>query len=53
MSSWTGHNTDIPSNCNISKTVRVNNSFTGNFLKIYLISFLMIRKLIEFAFAVL
>ena len=53
MSSWIGHNTDMPSNCNISKTVRVNNSFTGNFLKKYLVSFLMILKLIEFALAVL
>ena len=48
-----GHNTDLPSNNNISKTVRVNSVFAGTIFKDYSISFLMITTLIDFALAVL
>ena len=30
---WTGDNTDLPSDSNISRTVRVNIAFTERFLK--------------------
>ena len=36
-------------NCNISKTVRVNIAFTSAIFKEYLIKFLMIPRLIDFA----
>ena len=42
-----GHNTDLSPNNNVSKTVRVNGTFTSTFLNEYSISFLMIPKLIE------
>ena len=48
-----GPNTDLPSNSNISKTVTVNAVFTRNFSKEYLISFLVICRLIDFASLVL
>ena len=48
-----GHNTGLPSNSNISKTVRVNIAFTTTFLKEYLISFLMISRLADYAIVVL
>ena len=40
-------------NCNISKTVRVNIAFTRAIFKEYLIRFLMIPRLIDFAPALL
>ena len=45
-----GHNIDLASNSNISKTVRVNTVFAKK--KWILISFLIISKLIDFAFVV-
>ena len=50
---YTGPNTDLPSNSNISKTVIVNIIFTATFFKEYSISFLMICRLIDFALVVL
>ena len=46
---WAGANTDIPSNSNISKAVRVNIAFTATFFKEYSISFLMIYRLTDFS----
>ena len=46
-------NTDLPSNSNISKTVRLNIAFAKKFFKRYSISFLMIFRLIDFALVVL
>ena len=40
-------------NCNIPKTVRVNIAFTSAIFKEYLIKFLMIPRLIDFALAFL
>ena len=37
---WAGHNTDLPSDSNISKTVVVNIVFAGTFSKEYSSSFL-------------
>ena len=39
LTSFTGHNTDLPSNSNVLKKVRVNIAFTGTFFKEYSISF--------------
>ena len=50
---WVGDNSDLPLNSNISKTVSVNIAFTGTFFKEYLISFLMVSRLIDFALSVL
>ena len=47
------HNTDPPSNSNISKMVKVKIAFTRTFFREHLISFLMIAKLIYFTLAVL
>ena len=47
------HNTGLPSNSNIWKTVRVNVAFKGTFFKEYLISFVMIGKLIDFLLVIL
>ena len=33
VSHWAGHNTDLPSDSNISKKVRVNIAFAEQFLK--------------------
>ena len=33
VSRWAGHNTDLPSDSNISKTLRVNIAFAEHFLK--------------------
>ena len=52
MLRWAGHNTDLPSDSNISKTVRVNIAFDRTFFKKYS-SFLMVYRLIEFTHAVL
>ena len=51
MPSWAGHNTDLPSDSNISKTVRVN--IAGTFFIEYSTSFLIICWLIDFALVVL
>ena len=48
-----GDNTDLPSDINIWKTVRVNIAFSGRFSKEYSISFLMVCRLIDSALAVL
>ena len=50
---WAGVNTDLTSNSNISKTVKVSVAFTQGFLKEHSISFLMICRLIDFVLAVL
>ena len=50
---WVGDNTDLPSNSNISKTVIVDITVSGTCFKEYLISFLMISRLIDFALLVL
>ena len=42
------HNTDLPSNSNVSKTVKVSIAFRQCFFKEYLISFLIICRLIDF-----
>ena len=51
--SWKGDNTVLPSNNNISKTVRVNAAFVGMFFKEYLISFLMVCRLVDITLVVL
>ena len=50
---WAGHNTDLPSDINISKTVRVNIAFARTFFKENSRSFLIVCKSIDFAFVVL
>ena len=50
---WAGHNTDLPSDSNISKTVVVNIVFAGTFSKEYSSSFLRLWRLIDFAVVVL
>ena len=49
---WADENTDLPSNSYISKTIRVNIVFISAFFKEYSMSFLVISRLIEFAFVV-
>ena len=53
MPRWAGHNTDLPSDSNISKTVRVNIAFAGTGFKKYSTSFLIVCRLIDIALAVL
>ena len=48
-----GDNTDLPSDSNISKTVRVKIAFTRRLFKEYSTSFLMVCRLIDFALVVL
>ena len=48
-----GDNTDLHSNSNISKTIRVNIAFTTTFFKVYSINFLMVCRWIDFAHVVL
>ena len=48
-----GHNTNLPSDSNIWKTVRVNIAFSWIFLKEYSTSFLMVCRLIDIALVVL
>ena len=48
-----GHNSDLPSNSNISKSVRANTVFIQRFLNGYLISFLLIPRLIGFSLIIL
>ena len=48
-----GDKTNLPSDSNISKTVRVNVAYTRTFLNEYSISFLMVWRLIDFALVVL
>ena len=50
---WVGDNTDLPSNSNISKTIRVNIAFTWTVFKEHLISFVMVCWLIDFVLLVL
>ena len=50
---WAGHNTDLPSDINISKTVRVNIAFARTFFKENSRSFLIVCKSIDFTFVVL
>ena len=50
---YAGDKTNLPSDSNISKTVRVNVAYTRTFLNEYSISFLMVRRLIDFALVVL
>ena len=50
---WAGDNTDLPSNSNISKTVRVNIVFTTKFSKEYSTSFVMVCRLVDFVLVVL
>ena len=53
MPRWAGDNTDLPSDSNISKTVRVNIAFAATFFKEYSTSFLMVCRLIDFPLVVL
>ena len=53
MTRWAGHNTDLPWDKNISKTVRVNIVFISTISKEYSISFLMVCRLIDIALVVL
>ena len=48
-----GDNTDLPSNSSISKPVRVNINLTTPIFKEYLISFLMVCRLMDFLLVVL
>ena len=50
---WAGDNTNLPSNNNISKRIRVNIAITRAFFKEHLISFLIVCKLIDLALVVL
>ena len=50
---WADDNTDLPSDNNISKTVRVNIALTKDVFKEYSTSFLMVYRLIDFALVVL
>ena len=47
-----GDYTDLPLNSNISKTVRVKHCFYQHSVKEYVINFLVIFRLIDFALAV-
>ena len=49
---WACQNNNLTSNSNISKTIRINTAFMATFFKEYLISFLMIARLIDFALVV-
>ena len=53
VTGWASANTDLPSNSDISKTVKENIVFIEMFFKEYLIGFLMISRLIDFATVVL
>ena len=53
MRRWAGHNTNLPLDSNISKTVRANNAFATRFFKEYSKQFLMLFRLIELALVVL
>ena len=53
MPRWADDSTDLPSDSNISKTVRVNIAFAATFFREYSTSFVMVRKLIDFALVVL
>ena len=50
---WTGGNSDLPSDSNISKTVRVNIAFSTTYFKEYLIRFVMVCRLMDFALVAL
>ena len=49
MPRWAGDNTDLPSDSNISKTVRETLPLQEHFFKEHSASFLMVCKLIDFA----
>ena len=51
MHHWAGHNTDLPSDSNISKTVNI--VFAKTFFKEYSTNFLMVCRFINFALMVL
>ena len=46
---WASHNTDLPSDRNLSKTVRLSIAFAGIFFKEYSTTFLMVCRLIDSA----
>ena len=48
-SCWAGHNTDLLSDNNLSKTVRLSIVFAGIYFREYSTSFLMVCRLIDFA----
>ena len=50
---WAGDNTGLPSDSNISKTVRVNIAFAATIFKEYSTSFPMVCRLIDFALVIL
>ena len=50
---WACHNTDLPSDSNISKMVTVNVAFAVTLFKEYSTSFLMVGRLIDFALVAL
>ena len=50
---WAVHDTDLASNSNIFKMVRVNIAIVEKFFKMYLISFLIISRFIIFPLLVL
>ena len=53
LTRWAGDNSELPSNSNISKTIRISIAFTKSFFREYSITFLMILRLIDFALVVL
>ena len=53
MPRWAGDNTDLTSDSNIPKAVRVNIAFAATLFKEYSTSFLMVCRLIDFALVVL
>ena len=53
MLRWVGDNTDLPSDNNIAKVLRVNIAFAITFFKEYTSSLLMVCKLIDFPLVVL
>ena len=50
---WAGDNPELLSDSNISKMVRLNTALTATFFKKYSTNFLMVCRLIDFAFVVL
>ena len=53
ITSWVGDSTNLPSNSNISKTVKVNIAFLQIFFEEYLIRFLMVYRLVDIGLVVL
>ena len=50
---WVGDNAGLPSDSNISKTLKVNIAFVATLFKEYSTSFLMVCRLIDFPLVVL